>query len=98
LRFAPSLAQSWALGSFAGNRRSPSRGRRQRIIALWLGVPVGIVYAALYVAVMHMGFDSEPTFLTALAFALIRSSSGRRGKRRVAPRIEFAWPKRIYIS
>lgn len=31
----------------------------------------GIVYAALYLAIMRLGFGSEPTFISALVFALV---------------------------
>jgi hypothetical protein len=32
---------------------------------------VGIAYAALYLAIMRLGFGSEPTFVSALIFALV---------------------------
>ncbi|MPZ59462.1 MAG: DUF2938 family protein [Rhizobiales bacterium] len=32
---------------------------------------VGIIYAALYLVIMRRGFESEPSFISAVAFALI---------------------------
>jgi hypothetical protein len=47
----------------------PVRGERAIGWAFHYGI--GIAYAALYLAIMRVGFGSEPTFTSALIFALV---------------------------
>jgi hypothetical protein len=60
---------SHAASSFIGrSRRRPVRG--EGAIGWAFHYAVGIVYAALYLAIMRLGFHSGPSLISALSFAI----------------------------